>query len=229
MRNIGYAITAGIGLVAFGIAGTAFAQSAKFAASWDTDPIVVFAESACVDSACDGPMVDHLAELEMATIHVATHKSVLIGVSAQTGIHLITVAKGKSAGGESSALAEGSVAVTVTLENTDGGPDCFVAPGNTITFKSEMRELKVDASATEGEIEVQVSIETDSVSANHFNFLGVECEQGTYAMMANFDLDALADAAGIDSSAEVTVTLGDRMVTLQEVRAVKGSLVEDPS
>ena len=92
-----------------------------------------------------------------------------------------------------------------------------------------MRELKVKASATEGDIEVTVSIDTESVSANHFNFLGVECDQGTYKMMADFDLDALATASGVGSSSEVTVTLGSRMITMQEVRAVKGSLIEDPS
>ena len=136
------------------------------------------------------------------------------------------VAKGKSGGGDSSALAEGSVAVTVTLENEGAGPDCIVAPGP-IVLKSEMRKLSVSATATEGKITVQVGLDTDSVSANHFNFLGVECEQGWYSMMAKFDLDALAEAAGLDSEAEVWVTLGDRMITMQEVRAVKGSLVED--
>ena len=114
----------------------------------------------------------------------------------------------------------------MTLVNQGSGSDCTVAPGP-IVFKSEMRELKVSADSTADEVEVSVGIDTNSVSANHFNFLGVECDQGWYKMMADFDLSALADASGVDSTGEVTVTLGDRMITLQEVRAVKGSLVED--
>ena len=201
---------------------SAMAQSAKFAASWDNEVVTAFADA-------PGTSPGTTAEVEMATLHVAQHKSVLMGVSAQIGIHLITIAKGKSDGSVVGvALAEGSVAATVTLVNQDGGSDCTVAPGP-IVFKSEMRELTVSASATEGDIEVSVGIDTESVSANHFNFLGVECEQGTYKMMADFDLDALATASGADSSSEVTVTLGSRMITMQEVRAVKGSLVEDPS
>ena len=201
---------------------SAMAQSAKFAASWDNDDVTAFANA-------PGASPGFNAEVEMATIHIAQHKSVLIGVSAQIGIHLITIAKGKSDGDvEGTAKAEGSVDVLVTLVNQDGGNNCTVAPGP-IVFKSEMRELKVSATATEGEIEVTVGIDTDSVSANHFNFLGVECDQGTYKMMADFGLDAIASASGVDSSSEVTVTLGSRMITMQEVRAVKGSLVVDPS
>lgn len=223
--------TAASALLILGFAGGASAQSAKFAATWDTDPRSVEAHAACIEDAegdCfddDGPNV--AAEMEMAEIHIATHKSVLIGVSAQIGIHLITVAKGNSAVGDSSALAAGDVEATVMLVNQDpNGEDCDVAPGP-IVFKSEARELAVSATATEGEITVEVGIDTNSVSANHFNFLGVECEQGWYDAVVNFDLSALAEAAGFDASADVWVTLGPRMVTLQEVRAVKGSLVED--
>ena len=201
---------------------SAMAQSAKFAASWDNDDVTAFANA-------PGTSPGWNAELEMATLHIAQHKSVLMGVSAQIGIHLITIAKGKSDGDvEGTALADGSVEVTVTLVNQDGGSNCTVAPGP-IVLKAEMRELKVKATATEGDIEVTVSIDTNSVSANHFNFLGVQCDQGTYKMMADFDLDALATASGAGSSSEVTVTLGSRMITMQEVRAVKGSLIEDPS
>ena len=231
MRNIGYAITAGIGLVAFGFAGSAFAQSAKFAATWDNDPITAEATSNC-DSVgiCGGKVTDDAFEFEMAEIHLATHKSALIGVSAQIGVHLITNAKGK--GGStvenvtSTAKAKGDVTVTVTLENQGSGEDCLVAPGP-IVFKSEMRELSVSADSSAETIDVVVGIDTESISANHFNFLGVECDQGVYKMMARFDLSALADATGVDSLADALVTLGSRMITLQEVRAVKGSLIED--
>ncbi len=110
-------------LLAFALfAGNAMAQSAKFAASYDTDDIVLFA------AAGDGPKFS--AEAEIASLHVGSKKSILVGVSAQIGIHLLTVAKGKSVGavvGE--AMAMGDVIATVTLANVSGGDDCDVAPG----------------------------------------------------------------------------------------------------
>ena len=77
------------------------------------------------------------------------------------------------------------------------------------------------------DVEVIVGIETESIGAHHFNFLGVECGQGWYVLTATFDLSALAAVTGLKADADVVVTLGSRIITLQEVRAVKGSLVED--
>ena len=199
---------AAVAALAIGFASSgAHAQSAKFAATWDTDDITAFATSSCdSDGNCDGPDMGMNGTIEMADIHISTHKSALIGVSAQVGIHLITIAKGKGGANttnvESTALAQGDVIVVVTLVNQGSGSDCTVAPGP-IVFKSEMRELKVSADSTADEVEVSVGIDTNSVSANHFNFLGVECDQGWYKMMADFDLSALADASGVDSTGEV--------------------------
>lgn len=131
-------------------------------------------------------------------------------------------------GFSSSAMAEGSVDVTLSLVGVDdSSKTCAIAPWNTVTLKSEMRELTVSGGTlVEGEeFWVNVAIATDSTGAHHFEFLGTECEQGNYKLTAQFDLDALAEASGVDSSANVTVTLGNRMITMQEVRAVKGSLV----
>ena len=244
MKNMKFIVASCISVAFVGFLSTsAFAQSAKFAASWDNDPITAEAHASCDsdsenaipdcpvngDPVVDGPHM--MAETEMATIHIGTHKSIFIGVSSQIGIHLITWAKGK--GGStveditSRALASGMVELTVALESDNGGVCQTIAPSNKITLKSEMRELTVGATSTAEEVEVMVGIETNSISAHHFEFLGVECDQGTYKMTATFDLTALAEAAGYDASADVVVTLGDRMVTLQEVRAVKGSLMPD--
>ena len=212
-------------------AGSAMAQSAKFAATWDNDVIMAEAHASC-DGDCpdsDGPNL--VAEVEMATIHISTHKSVLVGVSAQIGIMLFTEAKGKGGTGSvdisSTAKAEGGVDVTLTLVDP-GGAECMtIAPTDTITLKSEMRELTVGATTSAEDVEVVVGILTDSVGAHHFNFLGVECEQGWYTLTATFDLSALAEVTGLKADADVVVSLGSRIITLQEVRAVKGSLVED--
>jgi len=218
-------------------AGPVMAQSAKFAASWDDDPVVV--EAYATDEAAmicnDGTLTNGYcieAELEMAQLHVGSKKSILVGVSSEIGIHLITRAKGKGgvSGAESAtAKAEGAVEVVLSLVDVDdSAKTCDIAPSDRVTLKSEMRELTVSATATEGDIEVEVAIDTDSIGAHHFEFLGVECEQGTYRLTATFNLSALASASGYDADSTATVTLMDRMITMQEVRAVKGSLVEDP-
>jgi hypothetical protein len=211
----------------------AMAQSAKFAASWDTDPVVETAYSACADSVCDPKDENTVSEVEMATLHVGTHKSILVGVSSEIGIWMLTEAKGgKNTAGDfwSSAMTEGSVDVTLSLEATNG-KTCDIAPDDTITLKSEMRKLTVSGGGTFADLTdefwIDVAIETESIGAHHFEFLGVECAQGDYALTATFDLTAIAEAAGVDSIADVRVTLGDRMITMQEVRAVKGSLVSD--
>ena len=55
---------------------------------------------------------------------------------------------------------------------------------------------------------INVAIETDSQGAHHFQFLGVECAQGDYTLTALFDLTAITDASGYDSSAVAVVTYG---------------------
>ena len=212
----------------------AMAQSAKFAASWDTDPVVASAFATCQDCGTTVTDSDSVAEIEMATLHVGTHKSILVGVSSEIGIYLLTEVKGgKNSGGgfESTALAEGSVDVSLSLVADDGAV-CNIAPDSSVTLKSEMRKLTVSGDGTfadtDDEFWINVAIETDSIGAHHFEFLGVECDQGWYTLTAQFDLAALAEASGYDATAEAVVTLGDRMITMTEVRAVKGSLVEDP-
>jgi hypothetical protein len=217
---------------------SAFAQSAKFAATWNTDDVTVAANASCdsdpetedIPDCPDEESQNLIAQAEMATIHIGSHKSILVGVSSQIGIHLLTIAKGK--GGStvedvtSTARAEGDVGLGLTLVASNGNMCQTIAPSDSITLKKEIRELQVGATSTADEVEVMVGIDTMSESAHHFEFLGVECPQGTYTLTATFDLTALARAAGYDATAAATVTLGDRMVTLQEVRAVKGSFAE---
>ena len=94
-----------------------------------------------------------------------------------------------------------------------------------------MRELTVTGGGDmtmleDEEFWIEVGITTDSKGAHHFEFLGVDCTQGYYTLTATFNLTALTEASGYDSDALATVTLYDRMITMQEVRAVKGSVVD---
>jgi hypothetical protein len=227
----------------------AMAQSAKFSASWDTDPVTVKAEAWSVDDVvnyeCDGTAdadgICMTAEVDMAKLHVGSQKSILVGASADVGIFLVTTAKGgrKDSGSvetnlSSSATAEGEVKVSLSLENEDGVA-CEIAPDDNVILKSEARTLTVSGGGSDPldlllddqEFWIEVGIETDSRGAAHFEFLGVECEQGTYTLTATFDLTAIADAGGYSASSAAVVSLYDRMITMQEVRAVKGSLVPD--
>jgi hypothetical protein len=219
---------------------TAAAQSAKFAASWDINPVSATSWDEC-DPADIPPCTDNPdgvnVDVEMARLKVPEGKEIFIGVSSEILIHLITEAKGgrKNDGGtttnfSSTAMASGSVDVTLSLVS-DAGDVCGIAPSNSVTLKSEMRELTVSGGGDmtmleDEEFWIEVGITTDSKGAHHFEFLGVDCTQGMYTLTATFDLLALTEASGYDSYALATVTLYDRMITMQQVRAVKGSIVD---
>lgn len=66
----------------------------------------------------------------------------------------------------------------------------------------------------------------DTTAAHHFNFIGVDLEQGFYDVVAIFDLSAFVAIVGEDAIARAKVILGPQMVTAQEVRAVKGQLIK---
>ena len=216
---------------------TAMAQSAKFAASWDTNPRTATSSDACVSDDCTDNPDDVIIDIEMAKMKVPEGKEIFVGVSSEILIHLVTTAKGgrKNDGGtttnfSSTAKASGSVDVALSLVS-DAGDVCGIAPSNGVTLKSEMRELTVSGGGDmtmleDEEFWIEVGITTDSKGAHHFEFLGVDCTQGNYTLTAAFNLTALTEASGYDSDALATVTLFDRMITMQQVRAVKGSIVD---
>ena len=96
------------------------------------------------------------------------------------------------------------------------------APGPVI-FAARLQEIKVGVNS-EDDDEVLVYLKLSTTAAHHFNFLGVDLDQGIYDVVAVFDLSAFVDVVGEDAMAEAEVILGPRMVTVQEVRAVKDEL-----
>lgn len=225
-------------LLATGLmASGAFAQSAKFAASWDDDVKVVDARiasggaAACFgDGSGSGTSGDPcvLAEALLTTLDVAQQKDLLIGVSAQIGLVTFTQAKGKNSDPTiGSALASASVAVTLELRDPGTGGVIQVAAPGPVIFAARLQELKVDVKGgdpLDPPTEVIISLLLDTTAAHHFNFLGVDLDQGFYDVVAVFDLSAFVAIVGEDAIAEAKVTLGPRMVTAQEVRAVRGAL-----
>lgn len=237
------AAAAAIALLATG----ASAQSAKFVATWSND--VVFVKAAIVDPATVAICTDSdggggagtetspcvIAEALMATLDVAQQKDLLIGVSAQIGLVTFTKAKGK--GGSTptlgEALASAGVDVMLELREADGfGTGTLVqiaAPGK-VTFASRLQELKVAVTddPTSDLTTVTVELLLDTTAAHHFNFLGVDLDQGVYDVVAVFDLSAFVAIVGEDAVAKAEVILGPRMVTVQEVRAAKDTLIAFP-
>jgi len=74
--------------------------------------------------------------------------------------------------------------------------------------------------------EVIVSLLLQTTAAHHFNFIGVDLDQGVYDVVAIFNLSAWVAIVGEDAIAEAIVTLGPRMVTAKEVRTAKNTLVK---
>lgn len=228
-----------------------YAASAKFAATYDTDPVLVEVTDTGL---ANGVVMDSTAEMDLATIHVANWKELLVGVSAQVNLVTFTEAKGKNGGGTSTAKAEGSVRVGLTAvpEGTVGAcasawadESLFAHPGP-VTFSSRMQELSVttsldvvgaipgvcDAACIESSLSIEgdvtVALGLDTTAAHHFNFVADDLTSGTYDVIACYDLSALADNNDIDgNSANAKAAIGPRIVTVQEVRATKGGIIDE--
>jgi len=156
-------------------AGSALAQSSKFAATYDTDAVMVEVsvdggnDDLCVtfDEGTENEytecvaMAGPVSEAELASLHVANWKELLMGVSGEVNLVTITQAKGKNGAGTTTAIAEGTVraGVVVIPEGArqgmpqgavcarafnahDNGADVFAAPGP-VTFAARRQELAV--------------------------------------------------------------------------------------
>ncbi len=126
------------------IAGTAFAQgfpSAKFAATWNTDPGIESVINIDWTNTDAGGTAWVLPDegYTLATIKVPNNKELLVGVSAEIGIVTDTSVKGKL-GGEAKAVAGGRAYVNVFAIPKDGGPSIPAAPGQ-ITLSQRVQEL----------------------------------------------------------------------------------------
>ncbi len=230
------AAAAALALLATG----AQAQSAKFAATYDTD--VVLAE---ISVNGDGTLsdTDINSEMDLAKMHVPQSKEVLIGVSGVVNLVTFTQAKGKNGGGKSTAIAEGMITLDVRYAPEGTANICVngtsAAPGP-ITFASRRQELSVTVDlgligTDVGDLEivgdVTVALGLDTTAAHHFNFVAYDLDSDWYDIVACYDLTALAEVAGadidVDTAANSKVAIGPRMLTLQRVRATTDGIVDE--
>ena len=84
--------------------------------------------------------------------------------------------------------------------------------------------LSIDGSVT-------VALGLDTTAVHHFNFVAADLTQGTYDVVACYDLSALAEVGGadidVDTAAHSKVAIGPRIVTVQEVRATKTGIIDE--
>ena len=177
----------------------AAAQSAKFAATYDKDVRMIEVSvdgTSCAPIDPDGEpgtgdeythcVEDAIpaAEAEIASLHVANWKELLMGVSGQVNLVTFTQAKGKNGGGTSTAIAEGTVrAGVLVVPDGDGHVDMcgaafdaydsqvanlFAAPGP-VTFASRRQELSVTV-----DLDVVGAIEEDTVDDDLAALLDIE-------------------------------------------------------
>ena len=250
-KLLGAAAIAALGLGAAG--GAVAGPAAKFAADWASNTVTLIPLTTLTGPDVDGgtntvPLGPVGTEL-LATIKAPKHKELLIGVSGVVNLVTFTEAKGKNGGGTSTAIAEGTVDLHVNYgpasEFADAAEVCAggdtAAPGP-LTFASRRQELSVTvdldviddpgndldlAEALDIEGSVTVALGLDTTAAHHFNFVAYDLSQSTdYLVAACFvgTGELSVTAAEIDDNkARTMVAVENRMVTVQEVRAVSGA------
>ncbi len=238
------AAAAAIALFATGASAT----SAKFSANFATDEVTLAEFEINNDPMGPVDVGDTFAEELLATIRAPKGKEFLIGVSGVANIVTFTEAKGRNGGFKSTAVAEGTMNLEVRYAATGTADICatglIAAPGG-LTFASRRQELSVtvdldviavaaedDELAALLDIEgyVTVALGLDTTAAHHFNFVAIDLpSSGEYDVVACF---SGAGSVGVteselgDNKARSFVAIAHRMLTVQEVRAVKDSIID---
>jgi len=132
-------VLTGICLLLF-VTGPAMAgpPSAKFAATWTTEPGLA-SVVAITDAGADQILVDSHTGYTLATIKVPQDKELLVGVSAEIGLVTDTSVKGKN-GGAARSIADGEAYVTGFAVPKGGGNSVEAAPGK-IMLSKRVQEL----------------------------------------------------------------------------------------
>ncbi|WP_105253408.1 hypothetical protein [Pseudoalteromonas sp. T1lg75] len=243
-------------LLAVSIASSAFSAhaagnaSAKFAAAWNDEPIKLESIASTTPPADGEELPPHERHgYLLTTIKVPQDKELLVGVSAEIGLVTDTTVKGKDG---AAAKAVAGASVEVELVAVKAGTEITAAPGPVMLSKRVQElsatlggvletctDLPGDDGLPDGTIDVatectttdeQIGLMQDTLASHHFNFILPNMDAGIYEIRAKFSTSASAavevdgDTASADSAAKALV--GKTMVTVQQVRAVKGSLAD---
>jgi hypothetical protein len=242
---------------------SAMAQSAKFAAVW-TDGGTVVESTACASTVADfcGALSSFDTDLgiTLTQIHVPQAKELLVGVSAQVGLFTATRVKGKKGSNSVAIAAAGGGVLPLACNHATG--DCVVGEPGFVVLDARAQALEATLAGIIEDCTVDVQVDPDTgtgsgtfdlddctvaqeeiglaiatLSANHFNFVFPDLDQGNYSVIGMFFTAAQAaawascpvtspycDEGDGDASALSHAFIGKTMLTVQEVRAVKGSL-----
>ena len=206
------------------------APSAKFAATWSTEPALASLANTGGYVDTDTVVTDSHTGYTIATIKVPQDKELLVGVSAEIGLITDTSIKGKN-GGSAKAIADAEAFVTLFAVPVDGGDGIEAAPGQVMLSKrvqalsatlggviqSCTDSLTVDtnedgvADAGDGTIVIadecvvtdeEIGLMQNTTAAHHFNFVLPNMDQGEYDIKAVFTTGSRAEVIICDSKAE---------------------------
>lgn len=232
-------------------AATFAGPSAKFAATWTTGPAL--ASVASVSGSDDATDFDINAGYTLATIKVPQDKELLVGISSEVGLVTDTSIKGKN-GGAAKALAGAGAGAVVFAVPVDGPlSDARVAAPGPVVLSARIQVLSATLGGViescedldeDGTIDVKTECDVSdeeiglilaTLAAHHFNFVLPNMDQGEYNIVAFFvtgalahiDIDEASVSAGgsISASAFALAFIGKTMVTVQQVRATKGGVI----
>lgn len=238
------AAAAAIALLATGASAT----SAKFSANYAIDTVTLADFELNNTPGSEVDRSDTFATELLATIRAPKGKELLIGVSGVANIVTFTEVKGRNKAGTSTAVAEGIMNLEVRYAPTGTVGICtdelglLAAPGP-LTFASRRQELSVTVDldvidAGTGLVNtdlgiagsVTVALGLDTTAAHHFNYVAIDLpSSGEYDVVACFSgagSVSVTESELGDNTARSFVAIAHRMVTVQEVRAVKDSIID---
>jgi hypothetical protein len=204
--------------------------SAKFAATWSTEPGLA-SVAVIKDATVDTVVMDSKDGYTLATIKVPQDKELMVGVSAEIGLVTFGAVKGKN-GGAATAEAGSAAYVTVVAVPRAGGDSVTAAPGMIILSK-RVQELSATLGGviqscavtcttdsqtfvtTCGDIVIaedclvddeEIALLQDTTAAHHFNFVLPNLDQGVYDIKAFFTTGARAEVDICDAGEECTAS-----------------------
>jgi hypothetical protein len=202
--------------------GSAFAQSAKFTAVYNSEIDSTFVRSvACAstdDTYCGatGAADDESVLAGFATIRVPQAKELLVGLSAQVALFTGTVVAGKR-GTYSRAVASAEGGVTLFACVKGDTDTCYEGKPGYVTLSRREQELEailagvietcnvtldLDAETASGSftladcnvLDEMIGLGITTLASHHFNFVFPNLPQGDYEIVAKFETQAGAVA-----------------------------------
>lgn len=234
---------------------TAFAgPSAKFAATYGNDGPYLVSMVEITDAVADTGLIFDINDgYTFATIKVPQDKELLVGISSEVGLTTDTSIKGKD-GGAAKAIAGAGAYVAVFACPVGGGGCTDLALPGPVALSQRIQTLSATLGGViescedlneDGVIDVQtecvvsdeeIGLALDTLAAHHFNFVLPNMDQGEYHIVAYFvtgamgavDIDetSVAEGGTVSASTYAQAWIGNYMLTVQQVRATKGGIIE---